>query len=75
MGFDQTCFFSGHRTLPADPLLLPALEEAVRRASRAGCRRFLCGGALGFDYEKRKIMRSEFQEISAQNNKPRNHFA
>ncbi len=49
MEYEQTCFFSGHRCLPEDPRLLPALEDAIRRASGAGCRRFLCGGALGFD--------------------------
>ena len=49
MEYEQTCFFSGHRRLPEDPRLLPALEDAIRRASGAGCRRFLCGGALGFD--------------------------
>ncbi|MCI9667817.1 MAG: DUF1273 domain-containing protein [Angelakisella sp.] len=49
MEYEQTCFFSGHRRLPDDPRLLPALEDAIRRASGAGCRRFLCGGALGFD--------------------------
>ncbi len=47
MEYEQTCFFSGHRCLPEDPRLLPALEDAIRRAS--GARRFLCGGALGFD--------------------------
>ncbi len=50
MEYEQTCFFSGHRRLPDDPRLLPALEDAIRRASGAGCRRFLCGGALGFDH-------------------------
>ncbi len=49
MEYKQTCFFSGHRRLPEDPRLLPALEDAIRRASGAGYRRFLCGGALGFD--------------------------
>ena len=38
MEYEQTCFFSGHRRLPDDPRLLPALEDAIRRASGAGCR-------------------------------------
>ncbi len=35
MEYEQTCFFSGHRCLPEDPRLLPALEDAIRRASAA----------------------------------------
>ncbi|MBQ1821346.1 MAG: DUF1273 family protein [Clostridia bacterium] len=51
---DLTCCFTGHRDLPkADSAeyaaLMLALERAVSDAVRAGCRRFLVGGAKGFD--------------------------
>ena len=63
MEYEQTCFFSGHRCLPEDPRLLPALEDAIRRASGAGCRRVLCGGALGFDtLAARTLLRPREQE-------------
>jgi uncharacterized phage-like protein YoqJ len=48
----ENCCFTGHRVLPAGAArgrLIALLEEAVREAYRAGCRRFFAGGALGFD--------------------------
>ena len=50
----KTCCFTGHRDLPAKDspeyaALLSALEAAVRDALNDGCRRFLVGGAKGFD--------------------------
>ena len=50
----MTCCFTGHRELP-DPhtdayaALLSALEAAVYDAIKEGCRRFIVGGAKGFD--------------------------
>ena len=51
---DLTCCFTGHRDLPKEDsdayaALLSALEQAVSDAIKAGCRRFLVGGAKGFD--------------------------
>lgn len=48
------CCFTGHRDLPADgaeayAALLSALERAVTDALALGCKRFLVGGAKGFD--------------------------
>ena len=50
----MTCCFTGHRELPAIDApeyaaLLSALEKAVGDAILLGCRRFLVGGAKGFD--------------------------
>ena len=81
----KSCAFTGHRPkkLPwgyneADSrciALKRALAGEIVKRAEAGYTDFFSGMAQGTDYEKRKIMRSEFQEISAQNNKPRNHFA
>ncbi len=48
----QSCCFTGHRGLPGDERyyrLRELCEQAIRRAYAEGCRRFLAGGALGFD--------------------------
>ena len=45
------CAFSGHREIPAGAAegLRRALSARIDELAEAGCRRFLCGGALGFD--------------------------
>ena len=50
----MTCCFTGHRDLPAPDseayaALLASLEAAIDDAIRMGCRRFIVGGAKGFD--------------------------
>lgn len=50
----KTCCFTGHRDLPPAQseeraVLLLKLEAAVSDALKYGCRRFLIGGAKGFD--------------------------
>lgn len=50
----RTCCFTGHRELPGQDTdayraLTAALEAAVSDALREGCRRFIVGGAKGFD--------------------------
>lgn len=50
----RTCCFTGHRELPepdseAYRALVSALEAAVSDALHEGCRRFIIGGAKGFD--------------------------
>ena len=49
----KTCCFTGHRDLPADAderaSLLLKLEAAVSDALKDNCRRFIVGGAKGFD--------------------------
>lgn len=49
MDISQTCFFSGHRETGEAPYLPKAVGDAIGRAYEAGFRRFVCGGALGFD--------------------------
>ncbi|MBR0507754.1 MAG: DUF1273 family protein [Clostridia bacterium] len=50
----KTCCFTGHRDLPkpggdAYDALLDSLSKAVDDAVSEGCRRFIVGGAKGFD--------------------------
>ena len=50
----MTCCFTGHRELPDAQsaeyaALVSSLEAAVNDAVKEGCRRFLVGGAKGFD--------------------------
>ena len=61
-----TCCFTGHRKIPREKyeLLRCRISNEIDRAYEKGYRRFLCGGALGFDtmcadavIEKRKTHR------------------
>ena len=47
----ETACFTGHRHLPADILdtVSFSLDCAISEAYKIGYRRFICGGALGFD--------------------------
>jgi uncharacterized phage-like protein YoqJ len=49
--YSDTACFTGHRRIPPDtvPEVQEQLREAVKAAWDQGYRRFLCGGALGFD--------------------------
>lgn len=46
-----TCCFTGHRKLPSDEVLKirQRTREEIKKAYVFGYRRFLCGGALGYD--------------------------
>lgn len=46
---ENTAVFIGHRYLPDEAALAPAVRAAVRRLLAAGYRRFLCGGYGSFD--------------------------
>ena len=46
---ENTAVFIGHRYLPDEAALAPAVRAAVRRLLAAGYRRFLCGGCGSFD--------------------------
>ena len=46
---EKTCCFTGHRTLPRDPSLLPHLEQTIRDLAAKGVTCFCAGGARGFD--------------------------
>ncbi len=59
---EKTCCFTGHRDLPTGLgrwRLAAKLEKAIIEQICNGIRFFGAGGARGFDYEKRKVMRSE----------------
>ena len=47
----KVCSFTGHRQIKSDHVNdLPGLvERAIKYAYDNGCRRFIAGGALGFD--------------------------
>ena len=47
----KACSFTGHRTIPEEnrSRITELLSTAIKYAYAAGCRDFLCGGALGFD--------------------------
>ena len=54
MPMNAVCCFTGHRDLPREgseerAQLLASLEAAVSDACKEGCRRFIVGGAKGFD--------------------------
>lgn len=47
----KTCSFTGHRTIKPEhfPAITDLLSRAISYAYSEGCRRFICGGAKGFD--------------------------
>lgn len=63
---ERTCCFTGHRNLPVAcrEELTEKLEETIVRLIQDGIQFFEAGGALGFDYEKGKVMRSEILEAA-----------
>lgn len=46
-----TCFFTGHRTIPAydRQMLIGRLDMCIMSLAERGYERFVCGGAMGFD--------------------------
>ena len=48
---EQTCCFTGHRTIPVDqlPEIVARTEAKVRELIRGGYRCFITGGAVGYD--------------------------
>lgn len=55
---NQTCCFTGHRTLPEEklPAIRTRLYDAVERLVRRGVVYFGAGGALGFDTLAAKVI-------------------
>ena len=49
---EQTCCFSGHRTLPKDKLahIAKRIDKEIEKLLSQGITVFMVGGALGFDY-------------------------
>ena len=56
---EKTCCFAGHRKLPPKKIqnIMLNLNREVDRLIESGITAFISGGALGFDYDKLKIMR------------------
>ena len=54
----KTCCFSGHRELYPEkiPLLEKELHKIISDCIEKGYRRFLCGGAKGFDFLAAKTL-------------------
>lgn len=54
----KTCCFSGHRDLCPEkiPLLEKELNRIIADCIEKGYRRFLCGGAVGFDFLAAKTL-------------------
>ena len=48
---EQTCCFTGHRTIPTDKMqeIIGKTEAKVRELIRGGYRCFMVGGAIGYD--------------------------
>lgn len=48
---NETCCFTGHRDIPSEQkdMLENRLDAEIKSFIEAGCRRFVAGGALGFD--------------------------
>ena len=61
----EVCCFSGHRDIPAGERagLERLLDKYIEELSRCGVKRFLCGGALGFDtMAARAVLRAREKE-------------
>ena len=82
---DRVCAFTGHRPQkfpwgfnesdPACVALRDTLAAQIAALVDAGYTDFLSGMALGVDYEKRKVMRSEILCALYENENQKNHFA
>ena len=82
---DHACAFTGHRPQkfpwgfhekdPACVALKETLAGQIAALVDAGYTDFLSGMALGVDYEKRKVMRSEILCALYENENQKNHFA
>lgn len=56
----MVCAFTGHRRIPPEhrSSLVDLLQSAISHAYDLGCRKFIAGGALGFDTEAaREVIR------------------
>ena len=61
---ENTCCFTGHRSILSSDReeITRQLEKTIVELIHVGIDRFIAGGARGFDYEKRTVMRSEIHK-------------
>ena len=73
----RTACFTGHRELPADdlPEISKRLKDTLVTLIEQGYRYFGAGGAFGFDYEKKNVMRSKSSDKRRIHTEYRKHFA
>ena len=74
---EKTACFAGHRDIPYSELkqISKALKKAICEAYENGYRCFSSGGAVGFDYEKKNVMRSKSSDKRRIHTEYRKHFA
>lgn len=62
----ECCSFTGHRVIESEKAsaLEKLIDRAVEYAYGKGCRKFLCGGALGFDTMAAKTVISKRMKYS-----------
>ena len=63
---EQTCCFTGHRYISQKERksLEYRLNKVILHLYKQKVLYYGAGGALGFDYEKRKVMRSEVLDMA-----------
>ena len=73
----QTCCFTGHRYISQKERksLEYRLNKVILHLYKQKVLYYGAGGALGFDYEKIKIMRSELLEAAPDSSRYGDHFA
>lgn len=74
---EKTACFTGHRKIPPGsiPELSQRLKNTLLRLIEEGYMYFGAGGALGFDYEKKNVMRSKSSDKRRIHTEYRKHFA
>ncbi|MDO4564985.1 MAG: SLOG family protein [Clostridia bacterium] len=66
----KSCCFTGHRLLPRDQAYYQLREEtrdAILRAIKLGCKRFIAGGAAGYDMMCERMvlgLKQEYPDIT-----------
>ena len=74
---DKTACFTGHRQIASEQQRVVAerLKQTVEKLILNGYCYFGAGGALGFDYEKKNVMRSKSSDKRRIHTEYRKHFA
>lgn len=74
---EKTACFTGHREIPKKDMRKVRRNtlNVIIKAYENGYRYFGSGGAIGFDYEKKNVMRSESSDKRRIHTEYRKHFA